>query len=162
MSSARRKGAKVLNQFFADDTMLYSQSVTGWEEAVDLVTQPLLSRGTIRPQYVDAIKKSISSPGGTYIDLGYGIALAHARPEMGVVTTSLAVLHVSQPFLLADSPEHRITTLFCLAAESNERHLELMKELASLLSNARWRQQLESVSNEEELRCVFTGEEDNS
>lgn len=149
----------MLSQYFGTGTILYSPSVSGWEEAVDRVTQPLVSLGSIRPEYVDAIKTAIAAPGGTYIDLGYQIALAHARPEMGVVKTSLSVLHLSQPFLLADSPEHPISTLFCLAAESSERHLELMKELASLLSDAQWRQQIESVSTEEELRCVFTKEE---
>ncbi|MCI1217119.1 PTS sugar transporter subunit IIA [Bifidobacterium crudilactis] len=152
----------MLNQFFGTGTVLYSPHVSGWEEAVDRVTRPLLSLGTIRDEYVEAIKTAIRSPGGTYIDLGYKIALAHARPEMGVLKTSLSVLHVAQSFLLADSPEHPISTMFCLAAESNERHLELMKELALLLSDAKWREQLESVSSEEELRCVFTGEEEES
>ncbi|MFT8648998.1 MAG: PTS sugar transporter subunit IIA [Bifidobacterium psychraerophilum] len=90
------------------------------------------------------------------------IALAHARPEMGVLNTSLSVLHVTQPFLLAGSPEHPISTMLCLAAESNERHLELMKELALFLSNTQWRKQLESVSSEEELWCVLTREEEES
>ena len=88
--------------YFQPNGMLYVDQVSDWREAVDLVTRPLLDAGTIERGYVDAIKTSIASPGGTYIDLGGGVALAHARPESGVVSTSLSVLRVGKPFLLAE------------------------------------------------------------
>lgn len=78
----------MLGQFFASDAVMYADEVSGWREAVDTVTAPLVEHGAIKPSYVDAIKESIAAPGGTYIDLGWGIALAHARPEAGVVSTS--------------------------------------------------------------------------
>lgn len=148
----------MLNKFFLPGTILYRDSVQDWREAVDEVTDPLLKLGTIRPEYVDAIKKSIAGPGGTYIDLGSNIALAHSRPEAGVLKTSLSVLHLHKPFLLADSAEHPITTMFCLAAEDSSKHLDLMKALAGLLNDEEKRNKLSNVSNEEELRRVLTEE----
>ena len=66
----------MLGQFFASDAVMYADEVSGWREAVDTVTAPLVEHGAIKPSYVDAIKESIAAPGGTYIDLGWGIALA--------------------------------------------------------------------------------------
>ena len=105
----------MLGQFFASDAVMYADEVSGWREAVDTVTAPLVEHGTIKPSYVDAIKESIAAPGGTYIDLGWGIALAHARPEAGVVSTSLSVLHDGKPFLLADDEKHPIPPCSALA-----------------------------------------------
>lgn len=126
----------MLSSYFQPGTILYAPRVTDWREGVDEVTRPLLEAGTITEGYVDAIKTSISSPGGTYIDLGSGVALAHARPETGVNRTSLSVLHVGEPFLLADDPQHPISTMFCLAAEDANAHIDLMQALASLLTDA--------------------------
>lgn len=70
----------MLGQFFASDAVMYADEVSGWREAVDTVTAPLVEHGTIKPSYVDAIKESIAAPGGTYIDLGWGIALGACPP----------------------------------------------------------------------------------
>ncbi|WP_044088122.1 PTS sugar transporter subunit IIA [Bifidobacterium bombi] len=126
----------MFDKYFTDGDILFACEVSGWSEAVDMVAAPLLEAGSITDGYVDAIKKSIVSPGGTYIDLGGQVALAHARPEFGVNATSLSVLHVAKPFLLADDSNHPISTMFCLAAKDANTHIELMQGLAGLLTDA--------------------------
>lgn len=145
----------MLGQFFASDAVMYADEVSGWREAVDTVTAPLVEHGAIKPSYVDAIKESIAAPGGTYIDLGRGIALAHARPEVGVVSTSLSVLHVGKPFLLADDEKHPITTMFCLGAVDSNAHIEMMQALAGLLTDEQQRTALEHATTVEQLRAVL-------
>ena len=154
----RMRGGKLLNEYFPEGTVMYRDGVAGWEEAVDVVTGPLVDLGRIKPSYVDAIKASIRKPGGTYIDLGQGIAMAHARPEAGVVTTSLSVLKVGSPFLLADSQDHPISTLFCLAAQDSNSHLSLMQSLATFLSDAKNQERLGKAANVEELRTILKEE----
>lgn len=126
----------MLSSYLQSGGVLVIDKVADWREAVDVVTRPILDADTITDGYVEAIKTSISSPGGTYIDLGGGVALAHARPETGVKTTSLSVLHVGEPFALADDASHPISTMFCLAAEDANAHIDLMQALASLLTDA--------------------------
>ena len=154
----RMRGGKLLNEYFPEGTVMYRDGVADWEEAVDVVTGPLVDLGRIKPSYVDAIKASIRKPGGTYIDLGQGIAMAHARPEAGVVTTSLSVLKVGSPFLLADSQDHPISTLFCLAAQDSNSHLSLMQSLATFLTDAKNQERLGKAANVEELRTILKEE----
>ncbi|WEV67630.1 PTS sugar transporter subunit IIA [Bifidobacterium sp. ESL0769] len=146
----------MLSEYFKDDVILFAPEVSGWNEAVDKVAAPLLKNGAIREGYVEAIKKSISSPGGTYIDLGGQVALAHARPEAGVNATALSVLHVAEPFLLADSPDHPITTMFCLAAKDSNTHIELMQSLAGLLTDADKLKALGEAKNVDDLKKVLS------
>ncbi|BDR53734.1 hypothetical protein KIM372_16410 [Bombiscardovia nodaiensis] len=147
----------MLEQFLSPGGLLYEESVPGWKQAVDEVAQPLLDAGTIKTSYVDAVKEAIAKPGGTYMDLGSGVALAHARPEAGVITTSLSALHAGTPFLLADDEDHPITTMFCLAAQDANKHLSLMQALATFLSDESNQQRLAQVSSKQELEAVLTG-----
>jgi len=144
----------VLNDYLTPDTILFSEGVSGWRAAIDLVAKPLLDSGSITPAYVDAMTESIAN-GGTYIDLGFGIALAHSRPENGVVATGLSSLRVSPPVLLNDDPAHPIDLFFCLAATDATGHLETMQELASLLTDDELRTQLLAAQNSAEVTAVI-------
>ena len=154
----RMRGGKLLDEYFPEGTVMYRDGVADWVEAVDVVTAPLVDLGRIKSSYVEAIKASIRKPGGTYIDLGQGIAMAHARPETGVVTTSLSVLKVGRPFLLADSQDHPISTFFCLAAQDSNSHLSLMQSLATFLSDGKNQERLGKAANVEELRTILEEE----
>jgi PTS system ascorbate-specific IIA component len=152
-----RRGA-VLSQYVGPGSILHRPSVTGWRQAVDIAAAPLLLNGAITPEYVEAIKASIAGPGGTYIDLGGGVALAHARPESGVNATALSVLQVETPFLLADSAEHPISTMFCLAAKDANAHIALMQDLAGLLTDGERRGALNAATTADEIRSIFEEE----
>ena len=122
----------MLNDYLTADTMLFASDVDGWRDAIHRVAAPLMASGSITQQYEDAILDSIAA-GGVYIDLGFGIALAHSRPENGVLKTGLSSLRVATPVLLNDDAEHPIDLFFCLAATDATGHLDTMQELASLL-----------------------------
>lgn len=145
----------MLKEMIAPDSVIYVPQVSGWREAVDIAASPLLEHGDIRESYVDAIKSSIDSPGGTYIDLGGGIALAHARPETGVIRSALSVLRVGKSFLLADDEQHPIEVLFCLGAKDSDSHIDMMKNLAELLTNDDKRQALMRAKDKETLRAAL-------
>jgi mannitol/fructose-specific phosphotransferase system IIA component (Ntr-type) len=125
----------MLTQYLTEETFLFADDVPGWREAIEIVAAPLADSGAIGRDYIDAMLESIAAPGGTYIDLGFGIALAHARPERGVVRTALSALRVRPDVLLNDEAAHPIALFFCLAAADAESHLAAMASLARLLSN---------------------------
>jgi mannitol/fructose-specific phosphotransferase system IIA component (Ntr-type) len=125
----------MLTDHLTADRVRFADDVTSWQQAVDLVTEPLVADGSITTGYVEAVKASIAGPGGTYIDLGFGIALAHARPEQGVVRPGLSSLRVRPSVLLADDPAHPIDLFLCLAATDSSGHMRTMQELATLLTD---------------------------
>lgn len=136
---------------FSPDRALVYQSVNNWSEAIDLVGAVLVREGNATAGYVQAIKDSILAPGGTYIDLGFGIALAHARPEQGVLTTGIAVLRLVEPVLLADDPAHPISVFIGLAAQDSATHLGVMKQLARVLTDESARTALLGATTPEEI-----------
>lgn len=72
-----------------------------------------------------------------------------------MVSTSLSVLHVGKPFLLADDEKHPITTMFCLGAVDSNAHIEMMQALAGLLTDEQQRTALEHATTVEQLRAVL-------
>ena len=148
----------MLTTHLNDDTLLFAENLGGWRDAIELVSTPLLESGSISRDYVDAMLESIAD-GGTYIDLGYGIALAHARPERGVIETGLSALWVRPEVLLNDEAEHPISFFVCLAAADSTSHLETMAELGALLSDDEARDALLSATNAADALAVLTSGE---
>lgn len=144
----------MLTTHLNDDTLLFAENLGGWRDAIELVGTPLLESGSISRDYVDAMLESIAD-GGTYIDLGYGIALAHARPERGVIKTGLAALWVRPEVLLNDEAEHPISFFVCLAAADSTSHLETMAELGALLSDDETRDALLAATNAADALAVL-------
>lgn len=150
----------MLTDYLNDETILFEENLPGWREAVEMVAAPLLGSGAITQGYVDAMIDSIAA-GGTYIDLGYGIALAHARPESGVNRTGLSALRVSPEVLLNDEEAHPIKLFICLAAADNQSHLKTLAELGRLLTNPAARERILAATNPAEFQAALT-ERDNS
>lgn len=125
----------MLTDLLTPDRIRFADDVDSWRTAIDLVAEPLLGDGTITTGYVDAVRSAIAAPGGTYIDLGFGFALAHARPESGVVRPGLSYLRVRPSVDLADDAGHPIDVFLLLAATDSAEHVQTMQELAMLLTD---------------------------
>ncbi|MFC0673880.1 PTS sugar transporter subunit IIA [Brachybacterium hainanense] len=144
----------MLDDVLTDDRIQFAQRTT-WREAVTLAAAPLLADGSVRAEYVEQILENIAAPGGTYMDLGFGIALAHARPEAGVDATALALLVLEEPVALADDPAHQDSLVFVLAATDGEAHRGLMAQLATLLIDAEARTRLTRARSHAEVRAAI-------
>lgn len=125
----------MLSDLLTPDTIAFADDVTDWRVAVALAAKPLVENGAITPDYVQAITDTIAGPGGTYMDLGFGVTLAHSRPENGVARTGLSFLRVRPAVLLADDPDHPVDLFLCLAATDPSGHIQAMQELATLLTD---------------------------
>jgi PTS system ascorbate-specific IIA component len=144
----------LLSDYLTPATVLFADDIDGWRDAISRVSAPLLDSGAITPAYVEAMTDSIAA-GGVYIDLGFGIALAHSRPENGVVRTALSSLRVKPAVLLNDDPSHPIDLFICLAATDPNGHLETISELAGLLSDENQRTSLLAASTPADVLAVI-------
>ncbi|GGF42752.1 hypothetical protein GCM10010922_17810 [Microbacterium sorbitolivorans] len=148
----------MLTSHLNESTLLFAEELPGWRDAIELVSTPLLEQGRISRDYVDAMLESIAA-GGTYIDLGYGIALAHARPERGVIETGMSALWVRPEVLLNDEEAHPISLFVCLAAADSTSHLATMAALGELLSDDAARDSLLAATTTADALAVLTAGE---
>ncbi|EWS82574.1 PTS sugar transporter subunit IIA [Brachybacterium phenoliresistens] len=141
----------MLDDTLREDRVLFA-SHDSWRTAVEAAAAPLLEDGSITPGYLEQVLTNIAAPGGTYMDLGFGIALAHARPEAGVHATGLSLLVLPEPVALADDPAHPVSLVFVLAATDGEEHRAVMAQLARLLVNATARAELAAARTYQDVR----------
>jgi mannitol/fructose-specific phosphotransferase system IIA component (Ntr-type) len=144
----------VLEQHLTEDRVLFADPVD-WREAVREAARPLVEDGSVEPRYVEKVLEAIAAPGGTYMDLGFGITLAHSRPEEGVNRTALSLLLPERTLHLADDESHPVNAVFVLAATGTQDHQQTMAELARLLMDAGSRTALLAARSYPELTKIL-------
>lgn len=89
--------------------------------------------------------------------LGYGVAIPHGRIK-GLKTPMAAVFQLAAPIGF-DAPDEQPVSLliFLLVPEaSTQKHLEILSEIAELLSDSRVRERLKSSQDAQELHQILS------
>lgn len=90
--------------------------------------------------------------------LGHGVAIPHGRIK-GLKAPMAAVLQLAQPIGF-DAPDEQPVSLliFLLVPEAaTQKHLEILSEIAELLSDTALRGRLNACGNSEELHGLIAG-----
>ena len=90
--------------------------------------------------------------------LGHGVAIPHGRIK-GLKSPMAAVLHLAQPIGF-DAPDEQLVGLliFLLVPEAApQQHLEILSEIAELLSDAPLREQLAQTTDSLQLHSLIAG-----
>lgn len=103
-----------------------------WRDAIKQSAQLLVCDGIITAEYVAAIFESFDA-NGNYMIIVPGVAIAHARPEKGALSTGLSLVTLRSPAIFDSANGTELSVIFTLAATSNSEHLEAMQTLAELL-----------------------------
>ncbi|WP_077300884.1 BglG family transcription antiterminator [Virgibacillus pantothenticus] len=140
----------MLSELLTQDMIQFTEEPLDWTTAVAKAAQPLLKAHKIKPEYIEAMNKKIEEV-GTYIHIGNGIAIPHARPEEGVVNLGMSFLRTKTPVKLLGKDEHKIDIFICLAAIDNEAHLKALSHLTKLLSDSSTLQALKSAQTPQEV-----------
>ncbi|MED0685379.1 BglG family transcription antiterminator [Anoxybacillus ayderensis] len=125
-----------------------------WKEAIALAAKPLLDRGYITNEYIEAMINNVIEL-GPYIVITPGVALPHARPEQGVKKIGMSLLKMKNGCLFSEKEEHRVYVIIVLAAIDNETHLKALSQLTRLLSDKENRETLFSITSTDEVLSLI-------
>lgn len=87
--------------------------------------------------------------------LGHGVAIPHGRIK-GLTAPMAALFQLQNPIGF-DAPDEQAVSLliFLLVPEAaTQKHLEILSEIAELLSNSQLREQLKACNNAEQLHSL--------
>jgi PTS system ascorbate-specific IIA component len=134
---------------------IYSH-VKDWQQAVAFAVQPMIDAGAVEPRYLNAIYDMHREIGPYYV-LGEGIAMPHARPEEGVISTALSLIIISEGVSFNSPDNDPVYVVFALAATDSHSHIEMIASLSQLfceenavekLKNARSKQAVLAILNQ--------------
>ena len=124
-----------------------------WKEAANIVSELLMNNGYVKENYSLKIIE-YDEEFGPYIVIAPGIALFHARPEDGVIRegVSLAVFKNGVTFGTENDP---VKLVFALAPDSNETHIEILRQISEILSNKTIKDKIINASDVDEIVSVL-------
>jgi len=120
---------KIIRELLPKSRMQNVQSVSSWEQAIEIASEPLLEEGVIEEKYIENMITSVNE-NGPYIVLKDYFALPHAEAGDGVNEQGMSLLTLDEPVDLKDNP---VKIFVVLAAIDSESHLEALTELSNLL-----------------------------
>ncbi|MDV2911958.1 PTS sugar transporter subunit IIA [Pediococcus acidilactici] len=144
----------MLNELLTKDTIQYRDiDHLNWQEAIKVAAMPLIKNGSILPRYVESMIK-ISLKEGPYFNIGPEVVLAHARPTDGSNGIALALLKTKKDVCLINN-QHPAKLWFVLAANDNQSHLMVIKELMQLLTDKKRVDLLLNAENKQSIEKII-------
>lgn len=129
--------------------------VSDWEEAIRAGGKILHDQGICEPRYIDAMVQAVHDM-GPYMVLVPGIALAHARPEDGVLKPGMSIINLRKPVKFGHSANDPVNLIISFGGVDNENYGNMLRILAVFLMEEGNQELLKTaVSKQEVLEVIF-------
>jgi mannitol/fructose-specific phosphotransferase system IIA component (Ntr-type) len=122
----------MLSNYLNKNSILLQVNAADWREAVKKSGELLLNTGVCEPRYIQAMIKAVEEL-GPYMVLAPGIALAHARPEDGVLKVGMAILTLAVPVNFGSPENDPVRLVIAFAGVDHHSHVSMLQELALFL-----------------------------
>ena len=146
-----------LSNWLNKDKVQYVESVADWKEAIETAARPLLAEGAISTEYVASIIKQKEEI-GPYFVIAPRIAMPHTRPEHGAKALGLSIVKLGQAVAFNSEENDPVDAIFMFSAPDSNSHIEMISQLAEVLSDDEVMQQIFSTQSAEELQAILLGE----
>lgn len=124
-----------------------------WEEAIRMAYEPMVQHGYITQSYVEETIHSVKIV-GPYIVITKHVALPHAKPEAGALSTALGVGVLRKAVVFGSQENDPVNYIFSLSAIDNKTHLNAMAELLELFGDAAFFQMLDQAKTANEVMDI--------
>lgn len=140
---------KHLSDFLSAHQVHFKKTVDSFDTILDILASGMLIEGSISPNYITALKKEGFHE---HLIIKDGIALPHIKDDQHIYATSISLLKLEQPILLANE---EISIFILLAADEKKEHLRAFEELFCILENEKLYDALLQISDYDSLNKVL-------
>lgn len=147
---AQARSSVGLQEMLVEATVAVGVAAANWEGAVEEVGRLLVSAGVTRPEYINAMKRTIREL-GSYSVIAPGIAMPHARPEDGVLRTGFALITLDPPVKFGNEANDPVDIVVAFAALDKETHIQALQQIATVLRNQAALAGIRAAENKQQL-----------
>lgn len=140
-----------LSDSLTPDLIRLQVAVLDWEGAVRAAGELLVNSGKCTPAYVEAMISAVREL-GPYMVIAPGLALAHARPEAGMLVVGLSLVTLSTPINFGSEVNDPVSLVVAFGGVDHTQHIELLADLASYLEDDERRAALTAALSVERVR----------
>lgn len=146
---ARLRGSeKMLSDITKPALIQLDLEVNSWQEAIRKSANPLVTEGFATQDYIDGMVKT-SEESGPYIVISKGVALPHARPELGAKRVGVGITTLKKPIDFGNKTNDPVSFVFSLCAIDNKSHLRALSELVDFVGDRYFLKRLSDAKNED-------------
>ncbi len=146
-----------LSNWLNKDKVQYVGSVADWKEAIETAARPLLAEGAISTEYVASIIKQKEEI-GPYFVIAPRIAMPHTRPEHGAKALGLSIVKLGQAVAFNSEENDPVDAIFMFSAPDSNSHIEMISQLAEVLSDDEVMEQIYRAESTEQLQAILLSE----
>jgi ascorbate PTS system EIIA or EIIAB component len=131
------------------------RAADGWREAIRVACEPLVEQGAAEARYPDRCIEMVDEH-GPYIVLAPGIALAHARPEDGVLKLGVSAVTLAEPVTFGHEDNDPVDLVFAFGSPDRDQHVGLLSKLATALLDG-LADRLRAAEDDEDAQTAVDG-----
>jgi mannitol/fructose-specific phosphotransferase system IIA component (Ntr-type) len=121
-----------------------------WREAVRASGELLVRAEICLPRYIEAMLKAVEDM-GPYMVIAPGIALAHARPEDGVLKVGISLVNLATPVEFGADENDPVYLVIAFGGIDHSSHIQVLSDLAEFLSDEKNQALLKTATHIEQV-----------
>ena len=143
-------GVSLLQDLLSEDNVSFHYPAETWEDVIRHGGQLMVDTGFTDPTYTEAMIDVVRDM-GPYIVLAPGLAMPHARPEMGAKQVGAALVTLEKPIDFGSPENDPVSVAVFLCAPNKEEHIQLLTDIATLFEDEEF---LDAAVNFESIEDV--------
>ena len=143
-------GVSLLQNLLSEENVSFHYPAETWEDVIRHGGQLMVDAGFTDPTYTEAMIDVVRDM-GPYIVLAPGLAMPHARPEMGAKQVGTALVTLEKPIDFGSPENDPVSVAVFLCAPNKEEHIQLLTDIATLFEDEEF---LDAAVNFESIEDV--------
>ncbi len=143
-------GVSLLQDLLSEDNVSFRYPAETWEDVIRHGGQLMVDAGFTEPTYTEAMIDVVRDM-GPYIVLAPGLAMPHARPEMGAKQVGAALVTLEKPIDFGSPENDPVSVAVFLCAPNKDEHIQLLTDIATLFEDEEF---LDAAVNFESIEDV--------
>ena len=143
-------GVSLLQDLLSEDNVSFRYPAETWEDVIRHGGQLMVDAGFTEPTYTEAMIDVVRDM-GPYIVLAPGLAMPHARPEMGAKQVGAALVTLEKPIDFGRPENDPVSVAIFLCAPNKDEHIQLLTDIATLFEDEEF---LDAAVNFESIEDV--------
>ena len=143
-------GVSLLQDLLSEDNVSFHYPAETWDDVIRHGGQLMVDAGFTEPTYTEAMIDVVRDM-GPYIVLAPGLAMPHARPEMGAKQVGTALVTLEKPIDFGSPENDPVSVAVFLCAPNKEEHIQLLTDIATLFEDEEF---LDAAVNFESIEDV--------
>jgi PTS system ascorbate-specific IIA component len=139
-----------LAEHLTEDLIQLRVVAPDWRAAVRAAGELLVRNGKCEAHYIEAMIEAVEEM-GPYMVLAPGLALAHARPEDGVLDMGISLVTLDPPVEFGSEANDPVSLVIAFGGVDHKSHIALLADLARFLEDEERREDLSRALDVDEV-----------